>query len=345
MSKLLTLTQAESIANAVLGKVKDKGYAVADDLGALASKDEVAKTDLASALVTEIEGKADTADLGDLAALDEVAESNLASELATKINGKADAATTIAGYGITDAYTKTETDGLISGAYRAAGTIAGSALTSSLLIASNKNKVYNISSDLNITAENEGLFLNLSAGDKVKAGDDVGVVEVEEEEGSTTVKNYYFNKFSAFVDLSGVTYTEGNGIDIDSNNVVSVKIDTANANGLDVTASGVKLGTASGSTNGALTSSDWNTFNGKQNALTEGNGIDITSNTISAKVSTGNGLSNGSSGIAMATVTASTSGTGGSNGAMLATDKEKLDDIQIATTSEVNTMIEGLDSL
>lgn len=48
--------------------------------------------------------------LGALAGKDEVAESDLASALATKINGKADKATTIEGYGITDAYTKTETD-------------------------------------------------------------------------------------------------------------------------------------------------------------------------------------------------------------------------------------------
>ena len=54
MSKLLTLTQAESIANGVIAKVKNKGYLVESDLGALALKDEVAKSDLASALATEI---------------------------------------------------------------------------------------------------------------------------------------------------------------------------------------------------------------------------------------------------------------------------------------------------
>ena len=51
--------------------------------------------------------------LGAMAGEDEVAESNLATALASKINGKADSATTIAGYGITDAYTKTEVDGLL----------------------------------------------------------------------------------------------------------------------------------------------------------------------------------------------------------------------------------------
>lgn len=51
---LTTLEQAQQIANAVLGKVKAKGYAVDADLGTLAKKSEVAKTDLATDLSTEI---------------------------------------------------------------------------------------------------------------------------------------------------------------------------------------------------------------------------------------------------------------------------------------------------
>ena len=51
---------------------------------------------------------ADITDAGNLAALDEVAEANLESSLATKINNKADRSTTLEGYGITDAYTKSE---------------------------------------------------------------------------------------------------------------------------------------------------------------------------------------------------------------------------------------------
>ena len=62
---------------------------------------------------------------------------------------------------------------------------------------------------------------------------------------------------------------------------------------------------------------------------TASNGIDITSNAISVVIdsSNANGLSVGANGVALAAVTASTSGTGGSNGAMLATDKEKLNGI------------------
>ena len=61
------------------------------DLGTLASKSSVTKTELGTELKAEIEGKANTADLGELATKSEVAEADLASALATKINGKAEA--------------------------------------------------------------------------------------------------------------------------------------------------------------------------------------------------------------------------------------------------------------
>lgn len=53
--------------------------------------------------------------LGALAAKNEVAESDLAAALKTKIDGKADKATTLAGYGIEDAYTKTGAEGMVDG--------------------------------------------------------------------------------------------------------------------------------------------------------------------------------------------------------------------------------------
>ena len=162
---------------------------------------------------------------------------DLASALQAVISGKADAATTLAGYGITDAMTTSEVESAIASAigstYKPAGTIAGSALTSSLLVAANNGKVYNISSDLAITAENEGLFANLSAGDKVKAGDDVGVISVEDN-GTTT---YLFNDFAGFVDLSGYSTTQ------EMNSAIS----TAIADKIELT--DLSVGSASGSGN------------------------------------------------------------------------------------------------
>lgn len=55
-----------------------------------------------------------TSGLGTLATLNEVGEAQLAEAVRNKIDGKADSATTLAGYGITDAYTKTEVTDAIS---------------------------------------------------------------------------------------------------------------------------------------------------------------------------------------------------------------------------------------
>lgn len=68
---------------------------------------------------------------GTLADLDEVGLDQLNAELKAIIQGKADAATTLAGYGITDAYTKEEAnaaiktavDAAVSGVYRFKGSI------------------------------------------------------------------------------------------------------------------------------------------------------------------------------------------------------------------------------
>lgn len=53
--------------------------------------------------------------LGALAHKDAVAESDLNTELAAKLHGKADQATTLAGYGIVDAHTKSEVTDLLAG--------------------------------------------------------------------------------------------------------------------------------------------------------------------------------------------------------------------------------------
>lgn len=51
-------------------------------------------------------------------------------------------------------------------------------------------------------------------------------------------------------------YQAGNGISIDASNYISVKIDSANANGLDTTTAGLKLDTVTTTTNGAMSSTD-----------------------------------------------------------------------------------------
>ena len=73
------------------------------------------------ALVSDSSGKVDVSsvtatELGYL--------SGVTSSVQTQLGNKADAATTLAGYGITDAYTKTELDGKISSVYKYKGTVA-----------------------------------------------------------------------------------------------------------------------------------------------------------------------------------------------------------------------------
>ena len=49
---------------------------------------------------------------------------------------------------------------------------------------------------------------------------------------------------------------------------------------IDITSKVVSIATANTNTNGALTSTDWNTFNGKQDAITASAPLDLTSNTL-----------------------------------------------------------------
>ena len=51
-------------------------------------------------------------------------------------------------------------------------------------------------------------------------------------------------------------YTGGNGIEVSAQNLISAKIDTANANGLGVTAAGFRLDVATASTAGAMSAAD-----------------------------------------------------------------------------------------
>ena len=56
-------------------------------------------------------------------------------------------------------------------------------------------------------------------------------------------------------------YTGGNGITVSGGNVISLNIDSQNANGLSVDQSGLKIATADSTHTGALTSTDWTKFN------------------------------------------------------------------------------------
>lgn len=141
--KLLTLAQGESIANAVLGKVSNKGYAVE--------------------------------------------------------------ATTLAGYGIANAYTKTEVDNAIAEAQasvcRPGGSLTAAQVVSSLLVEGNVGKVYNLTEDVTTTSD----FVE-GSGDVLPAGTNIQVIDADTTGSTPTYK------FDTYAGAYGVATTSGNGL-------------------------------------------------------------------------------------------------------------------------------------
>lgn len=95
------------------------------DAGTLAAKDEIARTDINAEFEANIKALEDDSHKHDnKAVLDGIKASDITNwnETFGKIDGKADKATTLAGYGITDAYTKEEINGKLTGALHYKGT-------------------------------------------------------------------------------------------------------------------------------------------------------------------------------------------------------------------------------
>lgn len=110
------------------------------------------------------------------------------AEINNKLNAKANSATTLAGYGITDAYTKLQVDGKLSAVYKPAGnTLFANLPTPS---ASNLGNVYNMTDAFTTDSR----FID-SEPTQYPIGTNVVVVQVEDA--------YYFDVLAGFVDLSG----------------------------------------------------------------------------------------------------------------------------------------------
>ena len=109
-SDVYTMTQTDNLLSAKANTA---------DLGDLASKDTIAKTDLSTALANELNAKATTATMN--SELAKKADVSALNTLSTTVGGKADKATTLAGYGIADAYTKTQVDSMVAGAFHFRG--------------------------------------------------------------------------------------------------------------------------------------------------------------------------------------------------------------------------------
>lgn len=238
-----------------------------------------------------------------------IAESDLGTDLASKINGKADAATTLAGYGITDAYTKTEVDNAIgevqAGALKPGGTLAAAGIVSSLLVAGNLGKVYNISEDFTTTAD----FVE-GAGKALPAGTNIYIVDTDTT-GSSPVY-----KFDVLAGSYGTATQSGNGL---MSATDKTKLDNADvtaytgSGAIDVTNHVVSVAPATTSAAGTMSAEDKAKLDGADVTAYSGSGaIDVTNHVVS---------------VAAATTSAA--------GTMSAEDKAKLDSFEEATATDI----------
>ena len=100
--------------------IPDLTLAKITDAGTLAGKSEVARTDITAEFEAQIKGVEDKAhEHANKTVLDGISSAKVSSwdKAVEDVAKKANAATTLSGYGIEDAYTKTEIDGKLGGAF------------------------------------------------------------------------------------------------------------------------------------------------------------------------------------------------------------------------------------
>ena len=171
----------------------------ADDANALKANasDVYTKTEIDDkGFLTEhqdISGKADKADtLAGYGITDAYTKTQTDSAIDAKIVNKADKATTLAGYGIEDAYTKTELDGKLSSVYKPGGNMLFANLPEPS--AANLGLVYS----MNDAFTTDDRFI-ASQPTSYPIGTNVVCVQVTVEETPT----YLYDVLAGFVDLSG----------------------------------------------------------------------------------------------------------------------------------------------
>ena len=152
------------------------------------------------------------AEMGTLATKSSIAKSDFTTELTAAFDNKADTADSLAGYGIQDAYTKAQVDDAIaasiSSTYKPAGSKSADELLALNLSGFLLGNVYNISTPLTTTPA----FVD-GAGKTYPVGTNVVVVNV----GDATNPDYKFDVIPGFVDLSNyatvdVVTTSANGL-------------------------------------------------------------------------------------------------------------------------------------
>lgn len=158
---------------------------------------------------------------------------DLSQTLSDTISGKADQASTAAGYGITDVYTKTEVDDVIAGeitaVYKPGGSKTASELNSSLLIAANEGYVYNLTTTLTLTNETKGLFVE-NAENNYPVGSNIVIIEdtpstTEKVLTSDTVAQDGVTYYDRSGGVGSYEYTEVENIEVGTTDVTSYYVD------------------------------------------------------------------------------------------------------------------------
>ena len=106
----------------------------------------------------------------------------------------------------------------ITTTYKAAGSLASSGVVSTLLIAANEGKVYNLSDALTLDATSAALFVDGVSGDVIPAGTNIAVVNTASS-GSAV---YKFDKMAGFIELDGYAEKDTAGT---TGNIVKLKAD------------------------------------------------------------------------------------------------------------------------
>ena len=158
--------------------------------------------------------------LGAMAGESEVAESNLATALASKINGKADSATTLAGYGITDAYTSTETDTLLAAkAPLASPTFTGTPSAPTATAGTNTTQIATtafvkaacdaISASLAGAFNFKGIVANLTELEAIENPSNGDVYQVTNPGTGKTNAEYVYDSTNSWIELGTVIDLSG----------------------------------------------------------------------------------------------------------------------------------------
>lgn len=189
-----TLEKAGSQANKLEGiKVNGTALAIADKM-----VDILIATGTTNGSVSVNGADVAIKGLADLAFKAKISQSDLDEALSAVLAKKANKATTLAGYGITDTFTKDEINAKISAVYKPAGSVAFADLPA--LAENVLGNVYNVTNAFTTTAN----FVE-GAGNKYPKGTNVVVVKVDDA--------YKFDVLAGFVDLSGYVEKEtGKGL-------------------------------------------------------------------------------------------------------------------------------------